>query len=513
MNSALATALLSAAGIAYAGAGIEPLYLFGEYTAPHGDLIQDADGNFYGTTLYGGSGGTGVVYRLTPEGAYTELHRFESTDDNYINADGANPQAGVTFGADGNLYGTIARGGPGGTGAVYRLTLTDPPVYTVLHTFDATDFWNVNAGGATPFAALTLASDGRLYGSTSLGGRGGNGTLFRITPQGEITTLHEFNMYTPSSVSSNSDGAQPQVRMVAGPDGHLYGITIYGGAHGWGTLFRLTTRGDFKVMHAFGKTDAGANREPITLALGPDGAFYGTVSASGFATNENGGLFRFSLKEGFSTLYTFMGEPGERYRPSDRSAPVFGADGALYGATWGYLYRMVPNFSFELIYTFGSDPQDLTCVETTLVRGPDGKHYGTACRGPGADGMNGGLFRVAIEELASPITLSVTPSTITVGESATLSWSQPFTDCFAVGQWEGLRGSEGTEIVSPASPGSYQYKLGCSNWGHSEQYGAKTVFLTVKPKPRPPDGGAFGLSTVCGCLGFSAMRRRRARSA
>src|SRR6202042_1701998 len=138
---------------------------------PYAGLIQGSDGNLYGTTYFGGANGNGTVFKVTPSGTETVLYSFAGGS-----SDGANPEAGVIQGSDGNFYGTTLQGGASGLGIVFELT--PGGTETILHTFAGG-----GSDGANPSANLVQGSDGNLYGSTGAGGTSGNGTFFKVTLQ------------------------------------------------------------------------------------------------------------------------------------------------------------------------------------------------------------------------------------------------------------------------------------------------------------------------------------------
>jgi uncharacterized repeat protein (TIGR03803 family) len=185
---------------------------------PWAGLVRGADGNFYGTTEYGGlSSGGGTVFRITPTGTLTTLHRFNG------GADGAYPAGSLIQGADGKYYGTTSQGGTNGSGGtVFKMAANG--AVTILHQFGAGD-------GANPAAGLVQGWDGNLYGTTEAGGLGGYGTAFKITTNGVLTTLAWFNW---------SNGAYPEAPLIQAMDGNFYGTTYGGGTIGDGTIFRLT---------------------------------------------------------------------------------------------------------------------------------------------------------------------------------------------------------------------------------------------------------------------------------
>ena len=171
------------------------IFDFSDGSLPYAGLVQATDGNLYGTTVQGGTNGGGTVFKITPSGSLKTLHSFCSLSGC---ADGNALPGGLIQVGNGNLYGTTLQGGPNsGNGTVFKITLSG--TLTTLHSFDATD-------GGYPDAGLVQASDGNFYGTTELGGADGEGTIFKITPSGTLTTLHSF---------ADTDGILPRCR--AGP--------------------------------------------------------------------------------------------------------------------------------------------------------------------------------------------------------------------------------------------------------------------------------------------------------
>ena len=172
-------------------------------------------------------------------------------------------------GPDGNLYSTTPAGGANGFGAVFQLTPSGS--MKVLWSFAN------GSDGAFPNSGLTLGTDGSLYGTTTVGGSIGYGTVFKITTAGILTTLHAFN--------GNPEGEQPNAPPVQGPDGNFYGTTSNGGGAVFGTVYKMTPAGALTVIYTFG----GTIRYPYALVLGTDGNFYGTTG--GGSTSVNGAVF------------------------------------------------------------------------------------------------------------------------------------------------------------------------------------------------------------------------------
>jgi uncharacterized repeat protein (TIGR03803 family) len=188
------------------------------YWPTAGSLVQDAQGNLYGTTFEGGTFGYGTVFKLDSSGKETILHSFSETE-----GDGANPYAGVVLDASGNLYGTTTWGGTFGYGMVYKLTPTGEE--TVLHSFAGEP-----NDGSDPQGGLMLDTEGNLYGTTGGGGTFSSGTVFQLSLTGDETVLYNFE-------SNGADGMYPVAGLLRDAQGNLYGTTVDGGAYGYGTVF------------------------------------------------------------------------------------------------------------------------------------------------------------------------------------------------------------------------------------------------------------------------------------
>jgi uncharacterized repeat protein (TIGR03803 family) len=352
---------------------------------PYGSLAQAPDGNFYGTTVAGGSCGYGTVFALTTGGALTTLVNFNDTDKAY-------PSAGLTLGPDGTFYGTTSEGGSGGAGIVFKVTTNG--LLATLVNFNSTN-------GANPVAPLILGSDGNFYGTTSEGGVGLYGTAFRMTLNGTLATLATFD---------SANGAAPSAALTLGPDGNFYGTTSGEYINGdWGTLFQLTTNGTLTTLVTFNSATY-----PSGLTLGPDGDFYGTTYDGG-AWN-SGTVFQLmtnGTNNTFATLYSFSTAifTNNGYYNSDGAWPqtglTLGPDGAFYGSTsgggnggFGTVFKVKTNGTLTNLVNFnftnGAYPYG------SLKWGPDGAFYGTTSGG-GRDGF-GTVFEVTTN--ANLITLA-----------------------------------------------------------------------------------------------------------
>jgi len=221
---------------------------------PLGSLIQAAGGSLYGVTSGGGAYGFGTIFMIAPGGALTTVHSFNQTD-------GQNPYAGLIQGVNGNLYGTTEEGGPNHSGTLFEITTAG--VLTTLYGFGSSDGYL--------YCALVQDFDGTLYGTTENGGQYGYGTVFSFTSLGTLTTLHSFAL---------SDGAYPYAGLVRGTDGNFYGTTQFGGAYGDnGTVFSITPEGALTTLHSFNSTDGDAPEAGLLQAT--NGIFYGTTTSGG----------------------------------------------------------------------------------------------------------------------------------------------------------------------------------------------------------------------------------------
>ena len=285
----------------------------GDGTHPYAGLVQGDDGYFYGTTISGGTGNNGSVFRIDSNGGFETIHSF-------VQGEGASPYGGLVDGHDGYLYGTTSVGGNGG-GTVFRITPTGS--LTTLHSFTGTD-------GSGPQAALVRGNDGNLYGTTLKGGTNDRGTVFRIGTDGGFASLHSF---------TGPDGEGPQAPLVQGSDGDFYGSTWFGGANPpggcifCGNLFRIGSSGAFANLYSF----QGAPNDGLfpygALVQASDGNFYGTTSGGGAnpACEDGtcGTVFRLSPTGTVTVVYSFGGSDGAR----PYGALVQGSDGSFYGTT------------------------------------------------------------------------------------------------------------------------------------------------------------------------------------
>ena len=252
-------------------------------------LVQGSDGNFYGTT-WGDDVMAGSVFKVTPNGVFTTLYNFCSLPNC---TDGYEPVAGLIEGSDGNFYGTTYEDGAYEGGTVFRITPSG--ILTIVYNFCSQISNDVCTDGAGPQAGLSVGADGNFYGTPSSGGAGSNGgTVFKLTPGGTLTTLHDF--CSKRIDHKCVDGLYPENSLTLATDGNFYGTTREAGIRGGGTAFRITPRGTFSPLHEFcpdGNLACQGGSTPTVLTQDTSGNFYGTAELGG--ANGDGTAFSLSV--------------------------------------------------------------------------------------------------------------------------------------------------------------------------------------------------------------------------
>ncbi len=248
---------------------------------PYGSVVQ-ASGAFYGITGQGGVDEFGTVYKVTTSGTLTTLHTFSGSDGEEIGLTGVN----LLEGANGMFYGVTAYGTESSNGCGSIFKMTPKGVLTTLY-----GFANTSVEGCGPIDGLAQASNGDIYGTTVGGGSPNDGTIFKMTASGALTSLYTF-----CSESNCADGSEPDSGLILGTDGNFYGTTVSGGANNQGAIFQITPAGAYKVLYSFcsqpGCADGESSYSRLTQAT--DGNFYGTTSDGGGAGN-GGTFFRLSM--------------------------------------------------------------------------------------------------------------------------------------------------------------------------------------------------------------------------
>jgi uncharacterized repeat protein (TIGR03803 family) len=340
-------------------------------------LVQATDGNLYGTTRLGGANGAGTVFKITPSGTLTTLHNFCSGGAACV--DGDAPYAGLVQAADGNFYGTTLSGGTYGAGTVFKITPSG--TLTTLYSFCSE---SPCTGGFGLVAGLVQATDGNFYGTTAFGGSNGSGTVFKITPSGTLTTLHNFC----SGGAACVDGDAPYAGLVQATDGNFYGTTVVGGALNWGTVFKITPDGTLTTLYSFCSESGCADGTTPSAGLvqATDGNFYGTTTGGG--ANQVGTVFKITPSGTLTTLHS-LDIMDDNYT---QAALIQATDGNLYGTmrfdasdtTPGTVFKITLGGTLTTLYRFCS--QNAGCPDgrqpwAGLVQDTNGKFYGTTFYG------------------------------------------------------------------------------------------------------------------------------------
>ncbi|MGA8150428.1 MAG: choice-of-anchor tandem repeat GloVer-containing protein [Terriglobales bacterium] len=293
------------------------------------------------------------------------------------------PTAPLVQGLDGNLYGTTYAGGSFNNGTVFRITTAGD--LTSLHSFCA------SAGcpdGSTPDAGLVLGGTGFFYGVTQVGGANTIGTIFQIGPKGKLTTLYSF-----CPLTNCPDGAQPTTALIQGSDGNLYGTAMDGGANGnFGTVFRfkLTNPSGLTVLHSFcalaGCTDGGI---PLaSLVQGTGGKFYGSTET--FGAQNGGTIFQMTAHGTLTTIYTFCSLASCADGNSPQGRLIQATNGDFYGTTsrggtstncnggCGTAFKITSQGILNTLHSFNLSDG---WYPIALMQGTDGNFYGTTYQG------------------------------------------------------------------------------------------------------------------------------------
>lgn len=318
--------------------------------APSGTLIQATNGNFYGTTQTGGANGLGSIFKVAPDGTVTTLYSFCGVT-NCV--DGSGPTAGLIQGSDGNFYGATYYGG-----------------------------------------------SNCVFGNLSISGCG---TIFQITPSGQLTTL--YNFCQTGDGATCYDGAEPSSSLIQGSDGNLYGTTAVGGNNandigsssgGYGTVFKITLQGSLTTLFSF-CNDLSSTGYCLDGAIpfggvlqASDGNFYGTLYNGGTGLDNSGGVvYKLTSAGKFKVLHNF----GSKSNWSDGAYPfdslIQATDGNLYGTTRnggyrgilgaGTVFKITTSGTLTTLHRFREGEGE--APYSALVQGKDGNFYGTLSTG------------------------------------------------------------------------------------------------------------------------------------
>ena len=396
-----------------------------------------------------------TIFQVTPAGALTTIYSFTNS------TDGGLPVGQLIQGTDGNIYGTTEFfGASNGNGTIFRVTPAG--ALTTLYQFSG------STNGSEPTGRLVQGADGNFYGTTAEGGANGYGEVFQMTPSGTLTVLHSFNV---------SDGEYPYGGLVQGTDGYFYGTTGTGGSGSDGTIFKVAADGTFVDLHDFTGTD-GANPYYASMIQAPDGALYGTTSEGG---SEGGGtIFKIASDGTFTSLHSFVASEG--FNPF--GGLVLGQDGNFYGATTngssggGILFQFTLAGALNVLYRFGGS--DGANCQGALIQATDGAFYGTTSHGGSTytsqNEGNGTVFRLDVTPSAG--SLAFTAATYGVSEnsgSVTLTVAR-------TGGSAGAVSVSYSETDGTAYAGlDYQVMSGTLTWADGDSTG-KTISIPINDR-------------------------------
>lgn len=338
--------------------------------SPYGELIKGTDGNFYGMTGAGGPNSYGTIFSLTPAGVYTVLRSFSYA------SDGSNPKGHLVKAKDGNFYGITYGGGANGYGTIFKITTGG--VFTVLRSLNkATD-------GANSYGSLSEGKDGNLYGVTNSGGIYGYGTIFKISTAGAFTVIRHLN--------ASTDGSYSQCDLVQATDAYFYGTCYSGGTYGNGTIFKIAPNGTFAVIkHFISNTDGALPYGG--LVQNSDGNLYG-MNRSGGANNA-GTIYKITTNGAYTVIHAMADATegsaacGSLVKAADGNLYGMASSGGAFGG--GTAFKITTGGALTVLANFNGPAQGNIPLET-LVKGKDSAYYGTNSSG-GAYGW-GTIFKI-----------------------------------------------------------------------------------------------------------------------
>ncbi|MGA2737142.1 MAG: choice-of-anchor tandem repeat GloVer-containing protein [Bryobacteraceae bacterium] len=357
-------------------------------------LVQATNGDFYGTTIFGGVSDYGEIFKITPSGALTALYSFCAQSDC---SDGQYSRVGLIQATDGDFYGTTYAGGANACGTVFKVAASG--TLTTLYSFCAQSGCT---DGEHPSAGLVQAASGDFYGTTVGGGANcapsGCGTVFKITTGGTLTTLYSFCAQTDCS-----DGQGPEAGLVQATNGDLYGTTWSGGVSGEGTVFKIAPSGALTTLYSFCSQFACADGAGPSAGLvqGGSGDLYGTTQGGG---NNAGTVFKITPSGTLTTLYAFCSQSGCPDGSAPYAALVQASNGDFYGTTydgganlyWGTIFKIAPSGTLTTLYSFCSQSgcTDGEGPEAGIVQATNGDFYGTTAYGGASN--QGTVFSLSV---------------------------------------------------------------------------------------------------------------------
>ncbi|HXC05310.1 MAG TPA: choice-of-anchor tandem repeat GloVer-containing protein [Bacteroidia bacterium] len=281
--------------------------------------------------------------------------------------------------SDSNFYGMAASLGYPGSGTLFKCTPAG--VLTVVH-----EFSGIATDGGTPEGSLILGIDGNFYGMTYAGGASGKGVIFKCSPTGQFSILHHF-------AGGASDGEAPYGSLIQASDSNFYGMTYQGGLYGYGTIFKCAPSGSMALLHSFKKDTSDGGLPHGSLIQASDGNLYGMTTAGGLFNN--GVVFKCATAGTYQVVHHFAGYP------SDGAAPdgdlLQAGNGKLYGMTsgggtygGGAILECSTGGTMSLMHSFRGNNTDGGQPHGNLIQGKDSLLYGMTYGG--SSPFNGTVF-------------------------------------------------------------------------------------------------------------------------
>lgn len=340
-------------------------------------VVQDAMGNFYGTTYAGGAFNYGTVFKVDASGNETILHSFGQKSFGPGN-DGRTPYAGVVMDPSGHVFGTTYEGGikniqcQKGCGIVFEV---DPNgEEKVLYRFTG------GTDGGLPFGGVIRDSHNNLYGTSEIGGASGAGTIFKVDSSGTETVLYSF--------AGPPDGQYPQAGLIRDEAGNFYGTTSAGGKYSYGTVFEFDTSGHETVLYSFVGSSVGDGENPdAALFRAANGDLYGTTFLGGIGV---GTVFKVDAGGNETVLHAFGSVPNdgdycESPLASDSKGNLYGTtiQGGTVGIPGGVAFQIGAQGAYSVVYDFGGKA-DGSAPAGPLLPASDGSFFGTTTSGGAA---------------------------------------------------------------------------------------------------------------------------------
>jgi uncharacterized repeat protein (TIGR03803 family) len=271
----------------------------GDGAAPQTGPVTDRAGNLFGTTYVGGRFGSGLVWELKADGSYLDLHDFGGQVQHaqgQLGPDGVYPAGALSLDSEGDLYGTTDQGGLNYGGILFEITAGG--AYRALHDFGGSV--SGQPDGYYSVSNVVFDSRGNAFGMTNGGGKSNGGVIWEIAKNGSYGVLHSFG---PNN--SKSDASAGYGSLTVDKHGSVFGCCSSGGPQRSGALWEIDASGTYKVLHFFGGTVSKADGR-----TGPDGVY----PDSGVAMDENGDLYGTTLEGGAGGGISWEFDHAGRYK-------------------------------------------------------------------------------------------------------------------------------------------------------------------------------------------------------